>query len=133
MPLTLPGVDPLKYQQPTTAPTAVAATGEWLTAKMRYKHPEADTSRELVRAMPGDALGKSAPADFQFAAAVAEFGMLLRQSPYKGTSNYDHVLVAAEANAGTDPGKHRAEFTALVRQARRLTKVAAEEPIAGKN
>jgi len=118
--IDLPGVDPLKYQQPTgTAPAA--ATDEWLTAKMRYKHPESLTSLELVKPLTGDSLGKSVSADFRFAAAVAEFGMLLRDSQYKGSSNYDHVLTTAEANLGTDPGGHRAEFTTLVRQARRLT------------
>jgi Ca-activated chloride channel family protein len=130
VPLELPGVDPLRYQRPAGGPTEAAASGEWLTAKMRYKHAESATSLELVKSLAGEASGKPASGDFAFAAAVAEFGMLLRDSPYKGRSSWDRVLAAAEANVGTDPGGHRREFAGLVRKARKLVQVAAEKPVA---
>jgi Ca-activated chloride channel family protein len=128
VPLELPGVDPLKYQKSAGVPTKAAATGEWLTAKMRYKHPESAQSLELARPLSGEALGKPMARDFALAAAVAEFGMLLRDSPYKGQANWDRVLSAAEASVGADPGGHRHEFTGMVRKARKLVQVAAEEP-----
>ena len=127
VPLELPGVDPLKYQKPAGEPTEAAASGEWLTAKMRYKHPESAESLELAKPLPGDAAGKPASRDLMFAAAVAEFGMLLRDSPYKGQASWDRVLATAEASVGTDRGGHRQEFTGLVRKARKLGKVACEE------
>ncbi len=128
--IELPGVDPLKYQKPTTP---VGESEEWLTAKMRYKHPDSAKSLEVVRPLPGNALGKPATADFQFAAAVAEFAMLLRDSPYKGSASYDRVISLAEANLGPDPGGHRAEFVALARKARRLEQAVREEPISKPN
>jgi Ca-activated chloride channel family protein len=128
VPFATPGVDPLKYQQPTAGPTPEAATGEWLTVKMRYKHPESAASLELAKPLAADALAKSASSDFRFAAAVAEFGLLLRDSPYKGRANYDRVLATAEANLGPDPAGHRAEFTSLVRKARQHVKATREEP-----
>lgn len=133
VPLELPGVDPLKYQKPAGGPTEAAMSGEWLTAKMRYKHPESAESLELAKPLPGEALGGPASRDFAFAAAVAEFGMLLRDSPYKGRASWDRVLTAAEANVGADPGGHRREFAGLVRKARRLAQAAAEEPVAGRD
>ena len=133
VPLELPGVDPLKYQKPAGEPTTAATSGEWLTAKMRYKHPESAESLELAKPLPGEATGQPASRDFAFAAAVAEFGMLLRDSPYKGQASWDRVLSAAEANVGADRGGHRQEFAGLVRKARELVKAAAEEPVAGRD
>jgi Ca-activated chloride channel family protein len=131
VPIELPGVDPLKYQQPAGDPTPAAQTGEWLTVKMRYRHPESAASQELARVLPGDALGREPSADFRFAAAVAEFGILLRDSPDKGSASYDRVIASAEASLGPDPGGHRGEFVGLARKARRLVGVAAEEPAVG--
>ena len=125
--IDLPGVDPLKYQTPAQP---AAGGDEWLTAKMRYKHPLSDKSLEVVRPLPAAALGVAPSTDFRFAAAVAEFGMLLRDSPFKGSSSYDRVVTAAEANLGPDPGSHRAEFVGLVRKARRFEQVQREDPAA---
>ena len=91
--LDVPGVDPLKYQTPAKP---AGASGEWLTVKMRYKHPEGETSKELVAVMPGNA-EKAMGEDFRFAAAVAEFGLVLRDSLYKGSANLAEVLERAEA------------------------------------
>lgn len=125
--VNLPGVDPLKYQQPAGKPTAVAATGEWLTVKMRYKHPEAETSREVASTLPAAALDRPVSADFRFAAAVAEFGMLLRHSPYKATATYTGVLELATPTVGPDPGEHRREFLELVRTAAALAKPKGDD------
>jgi Ca-activated chloride channel homolog len=60
--------------------------------------------------------------DFRFAAAVASFGMILRDSPHKGLSSLSTVLEAAEASTGRDPNGHRMEFIQLVRKAQALPK-----------
>ena len=116
--INMPKVDPAKYTTPTR-PNDVAKSGEWLTVKMRYKHPTEGTSQELSRVMGKDAIGRPVSDDFRFAAAVTEFGLLLRESKYRGESSYAHVLKEAEANLGNDAGKHRAEFVGLVRLAKR--------------
>ena len=112
MKIDLPGVDPLKYQ---TARKPGKATDEWLTVKMRYKHPDGETSKELAAVLPGDR--RRASEDFRFAAAVAEFGLILRDSPYKGNASLAEVLERAQGAIGSDPGGHRKEFLDLVRRA----------------
>jgi Ca-activated chloride channel family protein len=124
-PIAMPEADKLKYQW-SGAATAAAKTGEWLTAKMRYKHPEANDSREVVAVLTAEAAAKPADGDFRFAAAVAEFALLLRDSKDKGSASLDRVLAAASETAGADPHGHRAGFVELVKQARRVVGVKTE-------
>jgi Ca-activated chloride channel homolog len=118
--LELPGVDPLKYQQTDAKLTPAAKSGEWFTVKMRYKHPLAATSLEVAKSLPAGSEKQRETNDFRFVLAVAELAMLLRDSPYKGVASFDSVIETAEANLGDDPAKHRAEFVAMARQARRI-------------
>lgn len=115
----VPGVDPLKYQKPVALTTA--ATGnEVLTIKFRYKAPKEETSKLITRTLsstPGPAITSN---DFRFAAAVAEFGMLLRSSDYKGTATYESVIAQAKAAKGDDDGSYRAEFIRIVEAAKGL-------------
>jgi Ca-activated chloride channel family protein len=120
-------VDPLKYQVPADdeKPTRYVVTGskELLTLKLRYKQPDGDTSRLLEFPVTDD--GKSfaqASTDFKFAAAVAEFGMLLRDSQYKGDANYSNVLELAQSAKGSDPDGYRSEFITLVHKAQELSR-----------
>ena len=120
--IDLPDVDELRYQEPQ-APSHAADSGELLTLKLRYKQPDGDTSKELV--FPVDDEGVSyagASPDFQFAASVAAFGMLLRNSPHKGTTTYDALLELAEEGLGPDPYGYRAEFLELARTAKGLSR-----------
>ena len=105
---------------PSGKPVAADKTGDWLTVKMRYKHPEDEKSLELSQPLPAKMFGRPVSADFRFAAAVTEFGMLLRDSQFKGQADIDRVLKSASENLDNDPGGHRAEFTGMVRQARKL-------------
>jgi len=91
---------------------------EWLTVQMRYRNGPSGA----IRALSGPAVRfAEAPADFRFAAAAAEFGLLLRDSEYKGRAAYAAVRAAARAALGADPDGRRAEFLALVDAADRLT------------
>lgn len=116
----LPSAGTLKYQQrPTEATDATAAVArELLNLKIRYKEPDADTSRELeFPVLDSDrAVAKPSP-DLQFAAAVASFGMLLRGSEYSGSASYSTVLDWATPAVGADAHGYRAEFLDLVRAA----------------
>jgi Ca-activated chloride channel family protein len=122
--IDLPGVDPLKYQQPKGP---AAPSDDWFTVKMRYKHPEADTSKELAAVLPGGAGGGPMSDDFRFAAAVAEFALVLRDSPYKGSAGYATVIDRGTGAAGYDPGGHRAEFLRLVGRAKGIAERSKKE------
>jgi Domain of unknown function (DUF3520)/von Willebrand factor len=92
-----------------------------LTVKLRYKKPDGNKSELMERAVVDD--GKefaNASPDFKFAAAVAEFGMLLSNSEFKGNGTLDTVLEWAEEGKGNDPNGHRIEFLELVRKARTI-------------
>ncbi len=107
-------VDQLRYQdRPRTT-----GSGDWFTVKLRYKPPQASTSRlfeQTVRTETG------APSvDFRFAGAVASFGMLLRDSEYKGRATFASVLAAARGARGADEEGYRAEFVRLVETAASL-------------
>ena len=70
-----PVVDALRYQAPVLQPTAAARTSELLTVKVRYKSATASTSQLIEQPLrPG-----SRASHLPFAAAVAEFGLLLRE------------------------------------------------------
>ena len=121
--IDLPGVDPLKYTAPAQPG---AATDEWLTVKMRYKQPDGDVSKELVGVLPVSG-EKPMSEDFRFAAAVAEFGLVLRESPYKSNANLGDVLSLAEGAMKHDPNGHRKEFLDIVRTATGVNDRAAKE------
>jgi len=121
VPFTNPGVDPLKYQQAQPALTDAASSGELFSLKLRYKKPDQDTSKLLTFPVEDEgAAYESASEDFRFAAAVAGFGMLLRNSDYKGALTYGQVLTLAEQGLGRDENQYRAEFIGLVRKANAL-------------
>jgi len=119
------GAEPLKYQaDPAPAPPVAKpaldgpASRELLTVKLRWKQPEGDTStlREVPLAEKGGAFD-AASADLRFAAAVAAFGMILRDSPHKGTATLPFAAELAGSALGRDEGGYRAEFLDLVRRA----------------
>ena len=68
-----------------------------------------------VPARDSTAAFDNASPDFQFAASVAAFGMLLRESPHRGTATIDDVLRISMATAGVDSARN--EFVELVRKA----------------
>jgi Ca-activated chloride channel family protein len=128
----LPPVDELKYQSTAVSASATddAKPGdsdsgdianELLTLKMRYKQPDGDTSRKLDWAVSDDGKAfRTASGDFQFAAAVAGFGLLLRDSQHKGNLTFAAVLELAQSGVGQDEHDYRAEFLEIVRRAAAL-------------
>jgi Ca-activated chloride channel family protein len=112
-------VDALKYQKPAPAAATTGESGEMLTLKLRYKQPDGDTSALIeVPVKDSDAKFAKASPDFKFASAVAAFGMILRDSPHKGSANYGAVLEWAEDGVAKDPSGYRAEFLELVKKAK---------------
>jgi Ca-activated chloride channel family protein len=112
----VPGIDALKYQQTQT--TAAAGSGELMTVKLRYKQPQGDKSTLLAHVVRDTStpLARTST-DFRFAAAVAEFGMLLRDSPHKGTASYGSLLERAKGALGHDREGYRKEFLLMTGQA----------------
>ncbi|HTY08226.1 MAG TPA: von Willebrand factor type A domain-containing protein [Candidatus Edwardsbacteria bacterium] len=122
----LPSVDPLKYQRSETS--GDAASGELLTVKLRYKDPDGDRSKLIARTVSdGGRAFAGASDDFRFAAAVAEWGLLLRNSAFKGTASYGQVISLARAAKGQDGEGYRAEFVKLAEAARDLAGLARAE------
>jgi len=112
-----PRVDPLKYQQATPT-TPAARSGELATLKVRYKEPDQDKSisSEYVIRDAGRTFA-AAPADFKFAAAIAAFGMVLRESPHKGNATLESALEWATSGQGADRYGYRQEFIRLLQRA----------------
>ena len=119
-PDTAAATDNLKYQ---IAPPQPATSNEWLTVKLRYKHPDGDASRKIDFALTGEALAlDKTDADYQFATAVALFGMKLRAMEDVRETAWDKVLTLAQPGLADDPTEDRAEFVELVK------KLAAQNP-----
>ena len=89
-----------------------------LTIKLRYKLPDEDQSRLITRHVEGEAKKiAEASEDLRFAAAVATFGMLLRESPHGGEASWDLASSLARDALGRDPHGDRAEFLYLLSEA----------------
>jgi len=109
-----PAIDPLRYQNLTEL-IPKNNTDELLTVKFRYKKPEAETSKLIVNHLMDKSVSLSKSSDnFRFSAAVAEFGMLLRNSKHKANANFKQVIELAKASKGKDENGYRAEFIRLV-------------------
>jgi Ca-activated chloride channel family protein len=125
-----PGAGPLRYQQPEP-PRSVprvdsAVAQEMLNLRIRYKEPEGSESKLID--FPLVDRGQSferASADFRFAAAVAEFGMMLRSSPHRGSSSWAATLSLARESRGADREGYREEFIRLVQLCEQLARSAA--------
>lgn len=128
-------VDTLKYQtlaSPTakdlnetqSAPSDPQTSKELMTVKLRYKQPTGETSSKIE--LPVTDEGKTleaASGEFQFSAAVAGFGLLLRDSSYKGTLSWEAVRKLALAGKGADKLGYRGEFLQLIDKAAGLKQI----------
>jgi Ca-activated chloride channel family protein len=119
--LKVDSVDPLKYQQNTLAPDALSS-GELVTLKLRYKEPDGNKSSLIQITVKANALSEDQTSEnFRFSAAVAQFGMLLRDSEFKGKTSYEKVISMAQDAKGKDEGGHREEFIKLVNTAKTIS------------
>jgi len=123
MPAGASDVDGLKYQA-VKAPSSylqAPTSRELLTVKIRYKEPAGDVSSKLEFPLrdTGARFADASP-DFKFAAAVAGFGMALRDSPHRGSLTLAQVTEWGRAGIGQDVGGYRTEFLSLVATAAEL-------------
>lgn len=106
-------IDDLKYQTTKIDPAAIK-TSELLTVKFRYKKPDGDVSK-LIVATVKDSNRETSSEDFRWSAAVAAFGMILRDSEYANGFTTENVLTLAQGARGTDKEGYRQEFLNLVK------------------
>lgn len=113
--------DPLKYQ-PTTG-KALSVSPELMTLKLRYKKPGEEQSRLIEKSVIDNRQSASNISEnFRFSSAVAEFGLLLRNSMYRQSASFDQVIALAKSAAGQDKEGYRNEFITLVHRAKSMAK-----------
>jgi Ca-activated chloride channel family protein len=112
-PREFPPIGGLRYQQ-----TMVKESPDFLTVKLRCKRPHVSRSELLTQSLTlQDIRPKRASANFLFATSVAEFGLLLSESPYRADASYQRVMDRAQSALGLDPEGYRREFIRLVEKA----------------
>lgn len=121
--IPLPTIDPLRYQTNSseiTDPTGYKAD-ELMLVKLRYKHPDKNSSQLIAEPVVDRKTSlENSSNNFKFSAAVAEFGMILRNSEYRGDASLMQVLDLAKESRGADLEGYRKEFIELVETAREL-------------
>jgi Ca-activated chloride channel homolog len=124
--------DKLKYQHFTQ--TFMGSNSEEVcTVKIRYKQPDSDKSVQMEEVVKDSHVPlEKTTENFRFSAAVTEFGLLLRNSDFKGSSNYEEVINLAKNNFGKDSEGYRAEFLKLVKTTKLLDKTNNREIAKGK-
>jgi len=116
----LADVDELKYQKGNRR-KLLGNKSECCTVKLRYKAPDGNTSQKRVQPVPAQPVPLAESSDnFRWSAAVASFGMLLRDSKFKGQADYKQVKKMAQAAKGADADGYRAGFIELIGKARKL-------------
>ncbi len=122
-------VDPLKYS-PIKSTVKSSVGKELMNIKLRFKKPDGDKSRLLEHPVTDAQKNwRDASENFRFAAAVAGYGMLLRNSAFKGNLNYLTIQQMAKTALGTDKEGYRKEFLKLVASTAKLNKTDVEEDV----
>jgi Ca-activated chloride channel family protein len=130
---SLKSIDPLKYQSNQgesrdEEKVKPDPSSELLTVKLRYKQPDGQTSTKVEIPVRGKVLEADKTSDnFRFSAAVAEFGMILRNSEYKAGASMENVIELGKSARGADEEGYRSEFLKLVKLADALKDWTAEK------
>ena len=113
-------VDALRYQK-TKPLSKTNFNDEVMNIKLRYKKPDGDKSTLIEHPLKDENIAFNSTSDnFRFAASVAEFGMLLRNSQYKGNANFSSVKQTAQSAMSNDAEGYRKEFIQLIKKASSL-------------
>jgi Ca-activated chloride channel family protein len=114
----LKSVDELRYQQPNESFSENSFGDELMFVKLRYKKPDGEESKLVEYPLEDKVISINKTSDnFRFASAVAEFGLLLRDSKFKGSATWDAVYELADKALGKDAEGYRKEFLKLVESA----------------
>ncbi|HCW07763.1 MAG TPA: hypothetical protein DGG95_10415 [Cytophagales bacterium] len=108
-------VDELKYQTTKLDPKN-SSSNELMTVKFRYKKPDGDVSKLLVHTLNDKNISLDKTSNnFRWAASVASFGMLLRNSEYLNGFSEEKILSLVQTAQGEDKDGYRSEFISLVK------------------
>lgn len=105
---SLTDIDPLKYQTPTAPVNGFS--DEIMTVKLRYKQPDGDESKLISTVVKTSQISSDMSENLSFASAVASFGMILRDSKFKESADFEMVQRLAKSGKGEDDKGYRAEF-----------------------
>lgn len=111
-------VDALRYQRkpaPDQPEVELVDSDDWLTLKLRYKHPEGEKSKLIEKPVTGEPLDLSeADKDFQLAASVAMFGMKLRKFEELEDFSWKKIAKVGRPSLADDPQEQRSEFIKML-------------------
>ncbi len=114
-------IDLLKYQDNGTDKKRNYGH-EMMTVKLRYKRPDGNISKLISNIVKNKVTESENTSDnFRFSASVAGFGMILRDSEFKGSTDWKKVIQWAESAKGKDKNGYRAEFIRLIESARLIS------------
>ena len=114
------GTNELKYQTKTTV-IQNKNKDELLTVKMRFKKPDGENSQLIEQVLNNECTNfKKASNNIKFAAAISQFGMLLRDSEFKGNSTYKNTIAIAKDAISINDDGDKGEFIRLVNTAESL-------------
>ena len=88
---------------------------------IRYKEPHEDVSRLIEAKTYVSSYTETPSQTFRFASSVVEFGLILRDSRFKGDANFDQVISRATQALGQDTYGYREEFLELVEIAKEIS------------
>ncbi|MCH5597240.1 YfbK domain-containing protein [Niabella ginsengisoli] len=121
-------VDDLKYHNNKEAASGFANSNEVMTVKFRYKKPDGDKSLLLQKVIAGSPVTfRNASENIHLAAGLAQFGMLLRNSEYKGTGGYELAQQIISQTSKTDKDGYRKELLELLKTVRKIQNINNEQ------
>jgi Ca-activated chloride channel homolog len=130
---SLKSIDPLKYQanrgdEKVLEEVKADPRAELMTVKLRYKQPDGNNSTKVEIPVKGKVLDLEETSDnFRFSAAIAEFGLILRNSEYKKDASMEEVIALAKGARGEDEEGFRSEFLKLVKLADTMKEWSADK------
>lgn len=94
--------------------TPANSSSDWLMVKVRYKEPNGDESKLITVPIESSIYSEVMPDNLNFASSVAAFGMMLKDSEYKGTASYDMILEMLKSRENSFD-EYKVEFVELVK------------------
>jgi Ca-activated chloride channel family protein len=124
----IPSVDPLKYMKSVSDDKKYDLSDEYLTIKLRYKKADGNTSMLFEKPVRGYINDLNDASDnLKFAAAVSEFGMILRNSEFKGNATLEDAAMLAKSAMGEDEDGYRSELIRLIKTVKDMKALADKE------
>ena len=94
--------------------TRPANSADWLTVSIRAKDPEGTESRLYEYPVNAEAASDTMSGNLRFAAGVAEAGMILRESEWKGSATWEQALELVRGCEDVTGDAYKEEFVYLL-------------------